>query len=900
MKKIFIILLSVVFILSCAKRPSVKKRNWTGERSYASNQPVPFQWYGDLEKLLSWRPEADPDRDYNRGTIELQKKFTNKDYFVNKNAKNLGEVSIVSPWWPSENQPSYVSQGSEYFEVQTYTWWQYNDIYIMFNNWHTLPSVEMIDAAHRNGVKVYSLIMDPEPEDVELLVKQEKGVFTGVDKLIEIAEYYKFDGWFLNFERNGNQLLSEKLRDFLVAFNEKGKEKNIRIMMYDSWIENGKVEYQNELNKENLWFWEYKGKEAANEFFVNYWYDDAELEETAKLAEKVKRNPYEIHFGFETWRNYWNRGRDLADSYKVEDVPHRFSIGLFQMNGMIDISKNYKDYYKLGEEFYSGRNYDPSNTSSDKRWKGVAHYYPAKSVINKLPFFTNFCTGNGKFFAVKGKRLKTTGWNNRAVQDILPTWRWIVKSKGEKLVPELDFTDAYYGGSSLKISGNLTDDNFIKLFMTKLEIEENSKLKLILKNNKAESDSRLKVALSFTDKPDEWVYLDAGKLAFADWNSKSINLKEYAGKRIGAVGLMIEGKVKDPSYQILIGQLGITNEETELPKAPFNLRVESKAEDKTDAASIRLKWDKPESEIHSYNIYRRKINGTLQFLGSSTTNAYFVAKCEREGIENESVIIVESVNKEFEFSSKTDSVSFKWETTGVPEKCDKANPVSNITNVEPALILSWGKSKGAVGYEVRFGRNKDSLTVVSKTDKTEFAVDNLEHKTRYFWQVNPYNSFGKEEGEIWEFTTASINSLKRIAFDEIEELQVKGENEFGEEVKENLFDNNPSKKWLDFNSKSWIKISFSESSPKQITGYTLFSANDSPTRDPGEWSFSGSDDGIKWEVIDSRKGVVFNKRNAPKEFYFVNKKKFAHYKFEIKARSGNIVQVGELILKESR
>lgn len=901
-KKVFLSFAVIFALLACSpQQPSnlTETRNWIGERTYPSNQPVPYQWYGNLEKLMNWTPEADPDRDYNRGTIPLKKKFTNKDYFVNKNAKDIGFVSIVSPWWPSENQPSYISQGSEYFEIQTYTWWQYNDIYIMFNNWHTLPSVEMIDAAHRNGVRVYSLIMDPSPKDVKALLKKEGNRFPGADKLIEIAEYYKFDGWFLNFEKDGNEFLSESLRDFLIYFNEKGKEKNIYVMMYDSWIENGKVKYQNELNKRNLWFFDYNGKPAANEFFVNYWYKEKELEETGKLVRDLQRDPMDIHFGFETWRNYWNRGEDLADPYLVEKVPHRFSLSLFQMNGAMDISSDYKDYYKLTERFYSGRNYDPSNTESEKRWKGVAHYYPAKSVIDEIPFVTNFCTSNGKFFMVNGKKLKKTGWNNRAVQDLLPTWRWIVEADGEKLVPELDFSDAYYGGNCLKVSGNLIQSNFIRLFMTNLEIASNTKLNLVLKTGKEKSQSNMKLALSFTDNPKEWVYLDVGKLLSVDWNRKFIDLSKYKGKTVGSIGLYFDSEKPVQNYEILIGRLGIIESNGNPPEAPSNLVIESKVEDKTNIASLRLKWDKSSSETHSYNVYKEQKDGSMLFLGSSSTNAYFAAMCPRDGSEKEGRIFVEAVDKEFRFSEKKAFAKFKWETVDVPEKTELPNPMSKSENVGLKPVLSWLKTKGASSYDLYFG-NKDSMAFTGNFSDTKFEIEKLETGKEYFWRVDPRNTFGSTKGETWSFKTITDSNEPEAVLKSFDKIEVNGENSAAGEVKENLFDSDFSTKWLDFSSRSWIKVKFPEEIPERITKYIITSANDTPSRDPGEWKLSGSNDGKNWKVLDIREDEKFTERNQTREFYFVNPEKYIYYKMELESRSGTILQIGELDFVKSR
>ncbi|MCG8571078.1 MAG: hypothetical protein MJB14_13135, partial [Spirochaetes bacterium] len=466
--------------------------------------------------------------------------------------------------------------------IQTFTWWQYNDIYIQFNNWNTLPSVEMIDACHRNGVKVYSLIINPKADELPILLQKTGDTFPGADKMIEIAEYYGFDGWFINLEEQGTPELAETFRDFLIYFNQAGTPKGIRIMMYDSWNESGRVSFQNELNEQNDWYFHYQGEPAAQEFFLNYWYDKQDLLDSRDLALSYGRDPWDIHAGFETWKNYWSVGGDLAEPWAVADAPDTLSLSCFQMNGMIDVAQDADDFYSWGEKFYSGNNHDPSSTDTEHNWKGIAHYYPAKSVIDQIPFVTNFSVGNGYFFAVEGEKLKEREWNNRSIQDIPPSWRWIAESSGEKLIPQYDFTDAYYGGNSLNISGALTSDNLVKLYMTNLTLTNDSALLIAFKEISPGSSQNLKAALSFTDQPDTWIKLDVASSTTMSWTERTIDLSSYAGRTIGALGLFFDASNPDSDYSILAGRLGIIDGDKDTPSTPAGLVIEDKIEDTAD------------------------------------------------------------------------------------------------------------------------------------------------------------------------------------------------------------------------------------------------------------------------------------------------------------------------------
>ena len=167
--------LTTCILLACAScgrygPQRVETYRWVGERAYPSNQTRPWSWEGHSERILNWTPESDPDADYNRGSVPLKSRFTNPDYWVNDNARDEGRVAVTTPWYVSEDPNSYVSYGADYFDMFTYTYWQYLDVFMVFNNWNSSMSAELFDVAHRNGVQVYNLIMNPPAEEVEILI----------------------------------------------------------------------------------------------------------------------------------------------------------------------------------------------------------------------------------------------------------------------------------------------------------------------------------------------------------------------------------------------------------------------------------------------------------------------------------------------------------------------------------------------------------------------------------------------------------------------------------------------------------------------------------------------------------------------------------------------------------
>lgn len=92
-----------------------------------------------------------------------------------------------------------------------------------------IPSPDVIDAGHRNGVPVLGTIFynwSSSIEDQEKFVASMRqdpdGSFPVARKLVDMAKYYGFDGYFINQETTGSmvQPLGETMRNFMLYTKE--------------------------------------------------------------------------------------------------------------------------------------------------------------------------------------------------------------------------------------------------------------------------------------------------------------------------------------------------------------------------------------------------------------------------------------------------------------------------------------------------------------------------------------------------------------------------------------------------------------------------------------------------------------------------------------------------------
>ena len=101
------------------------------------------------------------------------------------------------------------------------------------------------------------------------------------------------------------------------------------------------------------------------------------------------------------------------------------------------------------------------------------------------------------------------------------------------------------------------------------------------------------------------------------------------------------------------------------------------------------------------------------------------------------------------------------------------------------------------------------------------------------------------------------------------------------------FDNDTETKWLDFadaeptTRASWIQYQYPNDERFVVSSYTVTSANDTSTRDPRDWIFRGSDDGVNWTDLDVQTNQVFASRFEQQTFPIDNSTPYEYYRFEI-------------------
>ena len=419
------------------------------------------------------------------------------------------------------------------------------------------------------------------------------------------------------------------------------------------------MRWQGALNAANDGFFEDRGR-VSDEMFIDFRWSPARLAASRLHAQNLHRDPYDLYAGVDVEANGYNRPVRW-DAIFPEGLPHTVSLGFYRPDWAFNQSTSAEDFYARDSHFWVGPNRDPANTETGEPWKGVAHFVPERSPITDAPFVTHFSTGQGRFFAAEGAVVGRGDWNNLSLQEILPTWRWRIEGNGDRLRPDLDWSEAYWGGTSLKIAGDLNAANHLKLFRTRLPVRADTSLRIACKTGAPGTPTHLQVGLAFEDAPTRFEYLDVGTTASADWNVATFPLRRHAGKKIAIISLRFAADAPVKDYAIHIGEIAVFNGVPAPPDAPTGLRVEKAWPDGPNRVSLRLRWNPSKRPVYAYCVYRRNADGSRTFLGGTPGDAYFAANVERPDGEAATTIFVEAVGPAF-VRSRPAMTTMEWKS----------------------------------------------------------------------------------------------------------------------------------------------------------------------------------------------------------------------------------------------
>ena len=588
-----------------------------------------------VDTLLSWEPTNDPDSDYSRSVVPLADRYTG--FTVNDYANPDAKLMVCS--LANSKHDATNAQGQESFSSYAFNYWQYATSFVYWSGSKrgqvVVPTGEFTDAAHTNGVPVMGTIFfdwGGNSSVVENFVRNYRSV---ADKLIEVMEYYGFDGYFFNEETAVDYTTAGNLRSMIAYMRQ--QRPNMLIGWYDSITDSGNLSYQDAVNGYNSG-WVSAG---VNEFFMNYNWTTQDVNTTVSTMQNLGKSQYEAFAGLDVQQNcmntYFSSNYLLNNSNKL-----KLSLALYCPNSTMGLSGDGADFHEVERQFYVNGG-DPRSTSSSG-WAGMSRFFADHTTIISAPFVTNFNSGHGKAFYIDGVKSRDAEWSYQSVQDVMPTWTWIIDSNGQKLSGAYDFEDAYNGGSSIKFYGSLTANkpNNIMLYSTNLDINGSTNIAVTAKNDRG----LMKLVAYYGDSSTS-SYANCEKATFAldassgGWTTSNVSLASLSGKKLYAIGFEIGGTSNVSDYQVNIGRLAVTDSEAAAASAS-NARLEEIIYLDAYTAEARIKWNG--NNASSYEIYRLNADGTRTLIMETPNTAYYIPNLVRNDDQADVTIEVVPVN----------------------------------------------------------------------------------------------------------------------------------------------------------------------------------------------------------------------------------------------------------------
>lgn len=479
------------------------------------------------------------------------------------------------------------------FNHFNFTHWSQIDVF----NWFAgtadktiqIPARPWVETAHKNGVKVIGSVFfgvaqwGGSPDTMDAFLEQDAlGRFIFADRLIQMANYYGFDGWLINQETDltviktdDNQLvkgkhnflrgqqLAEKMLAFMQYLTNNAPD-GMEIHWYDAMVANGRVQWQNELNVVNQRYLQDGATPSAHAMFLNYWWDRSMVENTVATAKNIGRSPYDVYFGADLWptrtaQKAFVETEWLPALFNKEGTQALTSIALFGPNFHYNFSGDEQTpaysqfqqdasdatrFYQAEQRLFVGDDLNLA-TNDEKGWAGLGRYLPAKTTVISLPFSTDFNVGQGAHQFNKGKKVGAA-WTDMSQQDLLPTWQFAVLGNSSTNVT-FDFEQAFSGGSSLSISANLSQgDVLLPLYQTQVTLSPNQQLTVTYTSDDAKAVGEVAYVYLENDQGKRYRFplLMDEKTSTTqqtpDWVARTFALSELDEEHIVKIGLGLD------------------------------------------------------------------------------------------------------------------------------------------------------------------------------------------------------------------------------------------------------------------------------------------------------------------------------------------------------------------------
>ena len=731
-----------------------------------------------LQDIRTWSPQTDPYARYLRAEVPLQPRIPH-DPSTQAHPELDAKAQVMLMQGDYGNSFFGNFRANDGFAHNVLNFWQYADYWSPWHgsatartpqslydpatsDWRTrnfefgvvdIPNPAYTNAAHRNGVKSIATIYFDPAFRPGLTFKEafdkdptSRGYIIA-EKLVEMAKYFGYDGYFLN-EEEGN-LQDSRFRPFMSYLTSKG--------LYTQWYTNTPGTWSS--SKASL----LDHGRIMNSVFLNYNWPGTQ-DRSVEAAKAEGYDPYQsLFFGVEANQAGFNgkhrSATELPSLYESRrNHSPKASVALFTPSDMYqrgladavkpkgadkDVPLFQQDPYQwmVAERermYFSGVTSNPKDTGAhpghsrpevgvadSSSWVGAADFIPARSVIGGRQFHTDFNTGHGMKWYSAGDVSAAASWTDMDAQSILPSWQWWIDTEGTR--PSVDFdygpsdrrkdvhgapvsllyhqVGAWCGGSSLVVHGMMSKTTTLRLFKTRLAMTADTSMPITFRKS-SKDHGTMKAALVFADDPGRVVTVDVpGSGVKGGWHTSTLRLGRFAGRTLTTLGLQF---APAPDYQMNVGAISV-RDGSGVPAAPSKVHLDTVYDD----GQAILSWHAaPFDDVAGYVVESMGPDGKIVHLASGYTDlAYLKAVPKKTG---KVIFRVRAVGHDGQMSAPS-TVSYDYSAQPRHIKVAEAATASKLLTdaVRPGVLdVTWD----AKGVRVSTCRVDVHLVDIAKDD----------------------------------------------------------------------------------------------------------------------------------------------------------------------------------------
>jgi hypothetical protein len=212
-----------------------------------------------------------------------------------------------------------------------------------------------------------------------------------------------------------------------------------------------------------------------------------------------------------------------------------------------------------------------------------------------------------------------------------------------------------------------------------------------------------------------------------------------------------------------------------------------------------------------------------------------------------------------------------------------------------AITVRWLPSFGATSYTVlrstTSGGGYSAIASNLSGSATSYVDTTAAAGTTYYYVVQAANSVGTS-GNSPQFSASRVTSpMVNLAFSGTATDSANNASNAG-----NAFDQDPGSQWFYTGTSGWLQYDFGANNAQVVKRYTVSEAITIAARDPKDWTFLGSQDGVNWTTLDTQSNQSFLFVYQQKVYNIANTTAYRYYRINVTANNGDstFLHIGEL------